>query len=252
MTQDLGHTDTPLLPGSKYRVHDGTRPHPKVVYPGRPCMFSGGEILPAVPPDDAVILFDGKDLSGWISPKDGSPAAWKVENGYMEVVPKTGYISTREEFGDCQLHVEWATPAVPSGNSQGRSNSGIFMMGKYEIQVLDCYDNPTYADGVTGGIYGQFPPLVNACRRPGEWQIYDIIWEAPRFESDKLISPAYITVLFNGVVVQNHTELIGPTLYKKTEPYSPHPPVGPLMLQDHNNPIRFRNIWYRPLKKIDF
>jgi len=237
----LGYDDTPFLPGSKYRVHDSSRPHPPVVVPG-----AG----PGDPPSDAVVLFDGTDLSGWVS-VDGGEARWKVEDGYMEVVPGTGNIRTKEEFGDCQLHIEWAAPAEVRGESQGRGNSGVFLMGLYEIQVLDCYGNPTYADGWTAAIYGQYPPLVSACRRPGEWQTYDIIWEAPRFEGDRLVRPAYLTLIHNGVVVHNHTELMGPTGHRIMPQYRPHPPVGPLMLQDHGDPVRFRNIWYRPLGEYD-
>ena len=244
MAKNLGYDDTPLLPNSKYHVHDGNRPFPPVVAPGTPSEIAG---TPGMPPGDAVILFDGQSLDGWETAADGSAAAWKVENGYMEVVPKSGSIRSKKQFGDCQLHVEWAAPVEIKGDSQGRGNSGIFLMGLYEVQVLDCYDNPTYADGVTGGIYGQWPPLANACRKPGEWQTYDIIWEAPRFEQNKLVRPAFVTVLLNGIVIQNHTQLIGPTTYRDTLPYKPHPPQGPLELQDHSNPVRFRNIWYRQL-----
>ncbi|MCD6508208.1 DUF1080 domain-containing protein [Candidatus Poribacteria bacterium] len=238
----LGYDDTPFLPGSKYRVHDSNRPQPRIVTPGEKL----GD-----PPSDAIILFDGTDLSNWVSSRDGGPARWKVENGYMEVVAGTGDIQTKEHFGDCQLHIEWMAPAEVKGEGQGRGNSGVFMMGLYEIQVLDCYENPTYADGTTAAIYGQFPPLVNACRRPGQWQTYDIIWEAPCFEGDKLIRPAYVTVLHNGIVVHNHVELLGPTGHRTLPQYRPHPPVGPLRLQDHGNPVRFRNIWYRVLKGYD-
>ncbi|MCS6859199.1 MAG: DUF1080 domain-containing protein [Abditibacteriales bacterium] len=237
----IGYDDTPFLPNAPYRVHDGTRPQPPVVTPG-----AYGE-----PPSDAVVLFDGKDLSGWVSARDGGEAKWKVENGYMEVVPGTGDIETKEHFGDCQLHVEWMASVEATGESQGRSNSGVFLMGRYEIQVLDCYHNPTYPDGTTAAIYGQYPPLVNACRPPGEWQTYDIIWEAPRFDGETLVKPAYVTVLFNGIVVHHRTELIGPTTHRAILPYQPHPPTGPLRLQDHGDPVRFRNIWYRPLKGYD-
>jgi hypothetical protein len=241
MQKNIGYQDTPILPGTSYHVHDGTRPQPRVVSPGA---ASGA------PPSDAVILFDGTDLSGWASRDDG-PAQWKVENGYMEVVARTGDIHTRAEFGDCQLHVEWAAPAEVVGDSQGRGNSGVFMMGRYEIQVLDCFDNPTYADGTTGAIYGQYPPLVNACRAPGEWQTYDIIWEGPRFEGDLLVRPAYVTVIHNGIVLHHRQELHGGTGHRNTPPYTPHPENGPLKLQDHGNPMRFRNIWYRPLTGYD-
>lgn len=239
----IGYDDTPLIPGQQYKVHDSKRPQPRVVTPGTPStQQQAGER-----PSDAIVLFDGTDLSGWVSKRDGSPAKWKVENGYMEVAPRTGDIHTREEFGDCQLHLEWAAPAQVAGDSQGRGNSGVFLMGRYEIQVLDCYDNPTYADGTTAAIYGEHPPLVNACRRPGEWQVYDIIWNGPRFEGEKLITPAYVTMFFNGVLVHNHAEATGPTTHRKVLEYTAHPPTGPLNLQDHGNPVRFRNIWYRPL-----
>ncbi|MFA4016758.1 MAG: hypothetical protein RUDDFDWM_001869 [Candidatus Fervidibacterota bacterium] len=243
----IGYDDTPFLPGTRWRVHDGNRPQPPVVRPGT---FSTQE-KPGEPPSDAIILFDGTDLSKWRSCVDGGPARWKVENGYMEVVPGTGDIETIEQFGDCQLHIEWQAPPESSGEGQARSNSGVFLMGRYEVQVLDCYNNITYPDGTTGAIYGQYPPLVNACRPPGEWQVYDIIWEAPRFDGDRLIRPAYITVLFNGVVIHNHTPLYGRTTHRQLPRYEPHPPIGPLRLQDHGDRVRFRNIWYRPLKGYD-
>jgi hypothetical protein len=160
-------------------------------------------------------------------------------------------VQTTVEFGDCQLHLEWAAPTEVKGESQGRGNSGVFLMGRYEIQVLDCYDNPTYADGTAAAIYGQFPPLVNACLKPGEWQSYDILWECPRFEGDRLVRPAIVTVIHNGVVVQNHTELLGGTSHREIPPWQAHPPAGPLRLQDHGDLVRYRNIWYRPLKGYD-
>jgi hypothetical protein len=243
----LGYTDTPVLPGQNYKVHDPERPQPRVVTPGT---FSSQDAAGA-PPSDAVILFDGKDLSEWESIKTGGPAQWKVENGYMEVVPKTGDIRTKQHFGDCQLHVEWAEPAVIKGESQGRGNSGVFLMGRYEIQVLDCFQNPTYADGTTAAIYGQFPPLVNACRKPGEWQTYDIIWMGPRFNGDQLVRPACVTVIQNGIVVHHCKALIGPTTHRKIDAYKPHLDVGPLALQDHGDLVRFRNIWFRPLTDYD-
>ena len=236
----VGYDDTPIIPGQKWKVHDSARPQPRIVTPGSETRL---------PPSDAIVLFDGKDLSGWVSVKqEGEAAPWKVENGYMEVVPKSGDIRTKREFGDCQVHVEWAAPSEVVGNSQGRGNSGVFLMGRYEIQVLDCYDNPTYADGTAAAIYGEYPPLVNACRKPGEWQTYDIIWIAPRFDGDKLKTPAYCTVVHNGIVVQYHRELIGPTSHRKVVEWQTHAPTGPLRLQDHNNPMRFRNIWVRDLK----
>jgi hypothetical protein len=242
----LGYDDTPLIPGQKWKVHDSARPLPRVVTPGT----ESTQEAAGRPPSDAVVLFDGKDLSGWESAK-GGPAAWKVENGTMEVVAKTGAIRSKQHFGDCQLHLEWAAPAKVEGESQGRGNSGVFLMGLYEIQVLDCYQNPTYADGSTAAIYGEFPPLVNACRRPGQWQTFDIVWVAPRFDGERLASPARATVLHNGVVVHHDVTLIGPTTHRKVLPYAAHPPTGPLVLQDHGNPVRYRNIWYRPLKGYD-
>jgi hypothetical protein len=238
----LGYDDTPVIPGQKWKVHESARPQPRIVAPG-----SG----PGGPPSDAVVLFDGKDLSGWEREKDGGPAGWKVEKGYMEVAAKAGGIRTKKHFGDCQLHLEWAAPAEVEGDSQGRGNSGVFLMGRYEIQVLDCYQNPTYADGTTAAIYGQFPPLVNACRKPGEWQTYDIVWIGPKFAGAKLLSPARVTVFHNGVLAHHAATLIGPTTHRKVLPYEAHPPTGPLALQDHGNPVRFRNIWYRPLKGYD-
>lgn len=246
MQKNLGYDDTPVLPGIGYRVHDGTRPQPKVVQPGTPST----QEAPGVPPSDAIVLFAGDSLDGWLS-VSGGPARWKVENGYMEVVPGTGDIETKEHFGDCQLHLEWAAPEVVKGESQGRGNSGVFLMGRYEIQVLDCYDNPTYPDGTTAAIYGQYPPLVNACRKPGEWQTYDIIWEAPLFEDGKLVREARVTVLHNGIVVHHATKLMGPTQHRQLPHYEPHLPIGPLRLQDHGDLVRFRNIWYRPLKPYD-
>ncbi|HEX2036863.1 MAG TPA: DUF1080 domain-containing protein [Chloroflexota bacterium] len=242
----LGYDDTPLIPGSRYRVHDSTRPRPRIVTPGT----SSTPEAPGRAPSDAVILFDGRDLSGWVG-KNGQPAPWKVEQGYMEVAPRTGDIETREHFGDCQLHLEWAAPREVKGDSQGRGNSGVFLMGRFEIQVLDGYDNPTYADGTTAAIYGEYPPLVNACLPPGEWQTYDIVWLAPRFDDERLVSPAYVTMFHNGVLVHHHRELTGPTSHRRVLPYTPHPATGPLRLQDHGNPVRFRNIWYRPLQEED-
>ncbi|HZO87502.1 MAG TPA: DUF1080 domain-containing protein [Chthonomonadaceae bacterium] len=244
--KNLGYDDTPIIPGTQYHVHDGNRPQPRIIRPGT----ASTQDRPGEPPSDAVVLFDGTDLSQWIG-RDGGAAQWKVENGYMEVVPGTGDIQTRESFGDCQLHLEWAAPTVIKGESQGRGNSGVFLMGLYEIQVLDCYENPTYPDGTTAAIYGQFPPLVNACRKPGEWQTYDILWVGPRFEGEQMVRPASVTVLFNGVVVHHCTHLHGPTQHRQQAAYQPHPPTGPLRLQDHGDLVRFRNIWYRPLTGYD-
>lgn len=242
----LGYDDTPVLPGSQYRVHDSARPEPGVVQPGT----ASTQEHPGRPPSDATVLFDGRSLDGWESAK-GGPAGWKVENGYMEVVPGTGDIQTKQRFGNCQLYLEWAAPAAVKGESQGRGNSGIFLMGLYEIQVLDCFQNPTYADGTTGAIYGQYPPLVNACRRPGEWQTYNIIWEGPVFDGERLVKPARVTVALNGIVLHHAAELQGPTQHRQLARYTPHPHEGPLRLQDHGDLVRFRNVWYRPLRAYD-
>jgi len=232
----LGYSKTPILP-SGYHVHDGTRPQPPVVQ------------APAdAPPSDAMVLFDGKDLGKWCSQKDPAKAApWKIVDGAMEVVPGKGDIQTVDSFGDCQLHLEFASPAAVKGEGQGRGNSGVFLMGCYEVQVLDNYDNPTYPDGTVGAVYGQTPPLVNALRAPGEWNTYDILWTAPVFAPGKLVSRARVTVLLNGVVVQRNTELEGPTQHKELAHYLPHAAKAPLRLQDHGDLVRFRNIWLREL-----
>ncbi len=233
----IGFDDTPLLPGGKWRVHDGSRPQPPIVTPG----------VGTAPPSDAVVLFDGTGLDAWKRTEGGDPR-WKlVEGGAMEVTKDAGNIETREHFGDCQLHIEWATPAEVMNEGQFRGNSGILMMGKYEVQILDSFENQTYPDGQAGALYGMHPPLVNASRRPGEWQSYDIVFEAPVFEEGKLVSPATATVLHNGVLVQHRTEFLGATVYKKVAVYRPHAPEGPVEIQDHWYPNRFRNIWIRRL-----
>jgi hypothetical protein len=231
----------------RWKIHDLDRPVPPVITPGT----ASTPDAPGRPPSDAVVLFDGKDLSKWAH-KDGSPAKWKVENGYAEVVAKTGYIYTRDAFGDCQLHVEFAEPTPPKGESQDRGNSGVFLMGLYEIQVLDSYENKTYADGQAAAVYGQYPPQVNASRPPGQWQSYDIVFHGPRFDKDgKLLRPARVTVLHNGVLVQDNVELTGPTANKARPPYAPHAEKLPLALQDHGTPVHFRNIWIRELKTAE-
>jgi hypothetical protein len=241
----LGYQDTPIIPGQPWHVHDGERPQPRVVEPGS---FSS-DASAGKPPADAVVLFDGSSLAGWKA-GDGD-AQWKLEGGWMEVVPGTGNIQTREHFGDCQLHLEFSAPTVIKGEGQGRGNSGVFLMGLYEVQVLDNYENPTYPDGTVGGIYGQFPPLVNAIRQPGQWNVYDIMWRAPRFDGDNLVSPAVISVLLNGVVLHHARELQGPTQHREIASYHPHSATGPLELQDHGDLVRFRNIWYRPIRSYD-
>lgn len=242
---NLGYQDTPMLPGGKWHVHDGLRPQPPIVTPGT---FSTPD-KPGQPPSDAVVLFDGTDVSKW-QKGDGSPATWQVENGAL-IESRGGNIQTKESFGDMQLHIEWSSPAEVKGNGQGRGNSGVFLMGRYELQVLDSYNNPTYPDGQAGSLYGQMPPMVNASRPPGEWQAYDVIWTAPRFKDGKVETPAFITVLHNGVVVQNHTASLGPSGHRTLSTYTPHEATGPISLQDHGNPTRFRNIWVRPLKAAE-
>ena len=227
----------------KWKIHDPNRPLPPIVDAGT----ASTQDTPGRAPSDAVVLFDGKDLSRWVAVADGGPAKWKVENGYIEVVPKTGYIGTRDSFGDCQLHVEFAEPSPPHGESQERGNSGVFLMGLYEIQVLDSYQNKTYADGQASAVYGQYPPQVNASRAPAQWQTYDIIFHAPRFKDGKLSRPARVTVLHNGVLVQDNVELTGPTAHGERPPYKPTPEKLPLQLQDHGNPVHYRNIWIREL-----
>jgi len=224
----------------KWAIHDESRPLPPAVNPG-----PAGPTAPV--PADAIVLFAGKDLSAWVNGK-GEPAKWKMENGFMEAVKGTGSIQTKQGFGDCQLHVEWATPSEAVGTSQGRGNSGVFLMNTYEVQVLDGFENVTYADGMAASIYGQYPPLVNACREPGEWQTYDIVFHAPRFDAaGKLLQPARLTVFHNGILVQDNEELTGPTAHKARPPYAAHADKLPISLQDHGNPTRFRNIWIRPL-----
>lgn len=243
----LGYTTTPIIPGTKWHVHDGDRPQPKIVTPGEPSTQEKAGTAPS----DAVVLFDGKDLSKW-KHSNGKDAGWKVENGYVECVPKTGDIFTKDEFGpDVQLHIEFATPP-PVGDGQGRGNSGCFLFGRYEIQVLDSYNNPTYPDGQASAIYSQTPPLVNASRPPQTWQTYDIIFEGPRFNEDGTVAKkAVTTILHNGVVTQNRTELTGDTPHQAVGKYNKHPEKGPIKLQDHSNPMRFRNIWIRELKPVD-
>ncbi len=223
--------------------HDSSRPKPPVVRPASP----SSQDHPGQAPSDAVVLFDGSSLAPWVA-LDGSPPRWIIQNGALECARNSGYIRTLQAFGDCQLHVEWAAPTPPSGSSQGRGNSGVFLMGLYEVQVLDSHHNVTYADGQAAAAYGQHPPLVNASLPPGHWQSYDIIFSRPRFDDrGNLTAPARLTVLHNGVLVQNNVELVGPTGWLKRDPYRPHPDKLPLALQDHGNPVRYRNIWIREL-----
>ena len=194
------------------------------------------------PPSDAVVLFDGKDLSAWKS-DDGSDPKWKVEGGYMEVRGKS--IMTRQEFGAVQLHLEWATPAEVKGEGQGRGNSGVYFQGRYEIQVLDSYQNKTYFNGQAASFYGHNAPLVNASRKPGEWQAYDIVFHPPKPGADGKVLPGSFTVIHNGVLVQDHIPIQGDA--SVAAKFSGATPKGPLLLQDHGNPVRYRNIWVRKL-----
>ena len=231
-------------PDPNWLNHDRSRPLPAVVDPGT----VGTPERPGQPPSDAVVLFDGKDLSQWVA-LDGRPTQWVIRDGAMECVPGSGYIRTLQCFGDSQFHIEWATPASVMGEGQGRGNSGVFFgLNRYEVQVLDSHNNKTYADGSAASIYGQYPPLVNASRSPGEWQSYDIIWKAPRFGNDgELLARARVTVIHNGVLVQNNVELTGPTSWLERAPYIAHPEKLPIAFQDHGNPVRYRNIWIREL-----
>jgi hypothetical protein len=225
--------------------HDTLRPQPPVVDPGTAAIGARAER----PPSDAVILFDGANLTQWRS-TNGGPAGWRVENGYMQVVAGAGEIVTARSFGDVQLHIEWATPSPARGSGQAKGNSGVFLMGRYEVQVLDSYRNRTYPDGQAAAIYGQYPPLVNASRPPGEWQTYDIVFRRPRFAANgALVSPARMTVFHNGVLVQEDVELTGPTAHQARPPYERHSDQLPIRLQDHGDPVRFRHIWVRELQE---
>jgi hypothetical protein len=243
--KNLGYTNTPFIPGSTWRVHDGTRPQPRIITSG--ATFS--EM--AAPPSDAVVLFDGKDFSKWQA-GNGGEVKWKLENGYMETTPKAGIIRTKDQFSDFQLHLEFATPEKVVGDGQGRGNNGVNIFGRYEIQVLDSYNNKTYPDGQAAAIYGQTPPLVNASRPPGAWQTYDIVFEAPRWDAEgKLTKKGAFTVFHNGVCVHNRRELVGRTQHQALPTYGKPQEKGPIELYEHGNPVRFRNIWIRPLGEYD-
>ena len=231
-----------MTPGGKWLVNSMKRPRPMVVTPPTPST----QEKPGQPPSDAIVLFDGKNFDEWVMvvkrrkpPKVVGPA-WKIENGYMEVVPGTGDLRSKREFGDCQIHIEWATPTKVKGRGQGRGNSGVFLIGQCEVQVLDSYNNDTYPDGQAGALYGKYPPLVNACRRPGEWQTYDIVFYAPRYEGNKMVKPASLTVFHNGIVIHHAVNPGGRS--RKIR----------LGLQDHRNPVRYQNIWVRELHGYDY
>lgn len=228
----------------RWKAQDLERPRPPVVTPGGPA-------LPVAPPADAVVLFDGSDLKNWCT-EEGKPSSWSVRDGAMVCPGKGEDIYTRRAFGDVQLHVEWCAPAPARGAGQGRGNSGVFLMGLYEVQVLDSHGNATYPDGQAAAVYGQYPPLVNASRPPGAWQAFDIVFRRPRFRPDgTLAEPARITLFHNGVLVQDHVRVLGPTSWLQHLPYRPHPEKLPLCLQDHGNPVRYRNIWLRELRESD-
>jgi hypothetical protein len=233
----LGYTDTPRLPNSPWRVHDRNRPQPPMVDPG-----AGTWERQAAPPADAIVLFDGKSLSQW----EGGNAQG-VEDGCINIL-KTGQIATKKQFGDCQLHIEWATPAKADGNALNWGNSGVLFLGKYELQIIESHDSKIYADGIAGAIYGQTPPLVNASRKPGEWQTYDVVFTAPRFAGDKLDKPAYFTVFWNGVLVQHCTASLGPMKHREVATYDSRTISGPIVLQQHGSAVRFRNVWVRELR----
>lgn len=235
-----GFTDTPMLPGGQWRVHDADRPAPVAVAPAA---------APGGPPADAIVLFDGRSLDAWKPDR----IAWPIENGAL-IIPsraKSGgenNLVSKQSFGDVQMHLEFRSPTPPTKSSQDRGNSGIWFMQRYELQILDGYQNPTYADGTVGGVYGWKPPLVNPARKPGEWQTYDIVFERPRFAADgSLVRPAYVTALLNGVLVQNHQAMLGTTNWRHVARYTAHPDAAPIQLQDHDSPVAFRNIWIRPL-----
>ena len=230
----------------RWLVHDINRPAPPVITPGT----ASTQDLPGKAPSDAIVLFDGKDLSNW-EPKRGNEMKWIIENGYMRPTKDSGDIKTKQVFGSCQLHIEFATPTQAKGTSQERGNSGVFLMNTYEVQVLDSYENKTYPDGQCAALYGRNVPLVNASRKPGQWQTYDIIFHRPIFDEDDLIKKATFTVIHNGVLVQDHVELSGGTGWIDEHTitnYEPHADKLPLSLQDHDNPVMYRNIWIRELK----
>nr|WP_319937561.1 DUF1080 domain-containing protein [Sphingomonas cannabina] len=234
-----GFRDTPMLPDGKWHVHDADRPYPAVVTPGA---------TPGAAPSDAVVLFDGRSLDAWTA--TGTP--WPVKDGAVTVPPRVGgkesLLVSKQSFGDVQLHLEFRSPNPPTKSSQDRGNSGIWFMQRYEVQILDGYQNPTYADGTVGAIYGWKPPLVNPSRRPGEWQSYDIVFERPRFNADGSVKrPAYVTAFLNGVLVQNHQAMLGTTIWRQVAKYEAHGDAAPIQLQDHDSPVSFRNIWVRPL-----
>ena len=239
MAEDApGYTDGPFLPNSKWRVHDQARPQPKIVKPGT------GD-LDVTAPDDAIVLFDGTNLNAW-QRTDGQAIGDGIADGAFDIV-KTGQLRTKTEFGNCQLHLEWLTPLGPE-DRMNWGNSGVFMMGLFELQVIESCDSFIYADGNAGSIYGQFPPLVNPARKPGEWQSFDIFFTAPTFDGNKMLTPAYVTIVYNGVIVQNHQEILGTVSHRALPGPYPVQTKGPVALQDHHSAVKFRNIWIRPIE----
>ena len=235
---------TPKGTQQQWGPNDRNRPEPPIINPGT----ASTQTKAGIPPSDAIVLFNGKDLSNWEAVRGGGPAKWTVGKDYFAVAPGTGDIQTKQAYGDCQLHLEWAAPNPPTGKDQDRGNSGVFLHGLYEIQVLDSYQNVTYADGEAAAVYGQYPPLVNATRPPGQWQTYDIIFHGARFDQGgKLLRPANVSVIFNGVLVQDHVNIMGPNVIRVGAPYEPTAGRLPLRLQDHNHPVRYRSAWIREL-----
>ncbi|MDR1491281.1 MAG: DUF1080 domain-containing protein [Planctomycetaceae bacterium] len=237
--EDLpGYTDSPFLPNSKWRVHDPSRPQPKIISPGT------GDIGVA-PPQDAIALFDGTNFDAW-QRSDRKPIDGKIENGAFNI-RQTGQLQTKREFGDFQLHLEWSTP-TERADRMNWGNSGVLIMGGFEIQIIESHDSFIYADGNAGAIYGQFPPLVNPARKAGDWQSFDVFFTAPKFEKNKLTVPAYATVVYNGVLVQNHQAILGITTHRALPSAYPVKETGPIVLQEHHSGVKFRNIWIRTLE----
>jgi hypothetical protein len=236
---NLGSLMNDRIPGQPWRIHDATRPRPKPLQPATQANL---------PPADAVILFDGTGLDQWCHRSQDTlyEADWKIVDGALEVRPGAGNLYTLDGFGSCHLHIEYRIPAEVKGTSQNRGNSGIKLMERFEVQVLDSFQNRTYADGQAGAIYGQYPPMVNASLPPGEWQVYEIFFSAPLFEKEKLVRPAFLTVMHNGLLIHYHRELPGPT-GARLPIYNPLTPSAPIMLQDHGSPVQYRNIWIREL-----
>ena len=237
--EEPGYTDTPLIPGSTWKVHDKDRPQPKIVAPGT------GDIG-VTAPTDAIVLFDGTNLDQWAR-TDGRPIEGGITNGAFDIM-KTGQLQTKQEFGDFQLHIEWRAPELKEGfDRMNQGNSGVFLMGQFEVQIIESKASYIYADGNAGALYGQYPPLVNPAREPLEWQSFDIFFTAPKFEGTTMKSPAFVTVLYNGVLVHHHAQILGTTAHREVPGPYPVREKGPITLQNHSSPVEFRNVWIRPL-----